>query len=90
MSASDNASQASATPANDRNALAMSLGFLTEDHVAMLAQVSLSTVLDWRKRGNGPPYSRFGSGFFYDISDVKEHLASLKRERSRESILRSI
>ncbi|WP_060613563.1 MULTISPECIES: helix-turn-helix transcriptional regulator [Pseudomonas] len=73
-----------------RDELAISLGFLTEDQVAMLAQVSNSTVLDWRKRGNGPPYTRFGSGYFYDISDVKTHLTSLKKERSREAILRAI
>ena len=68
----------------------MKLGFLTEEQVATLAQVSSSTVQDWRKRGNGPTYSRFGAGYFYDLNDIKEHLMSLKKERSREAIIRAI
>lgn len=73
-----------------RNTLANDLGFMTEDQVALLAMVKQSTVEDWRKRGNGPTYTRFGSAFFYDIEDVKEHLKSLTKQKSREAILRSI
>ncbi|MNC50575.1 hypothetical protein D3C75_998210 [compost metagenome] len=72
------------------NTLANSMGYLTENQVALLAMVKLATVEDWRKRGNGPVYIRFGSNFLYDIDDVKDHLKSLTKQRSREAILRSI
>ncbi|MFK3941974.1 hypothetical protein ACI2KC_09835 [Pseudomonas monteilii] len=80
----------SADHAATRNALANELGFMTEDQVALLAMVKPATVEDWRKRGNGPIYTRFGSAYFYDINDVKEHLKSLTKQKSREAILRSI
>ena len=73
-----------------RDSLANGLGFMTEEQLALLAMVKPSTVEDWRKRGNGPIYTRFGSAYFYDINDVKEHLKSLTKQRSREAILRSI
>ena len=73
-----------------RDSLANGLGFMTEEQLALLAMVKPSTVEDWRKRGNGPSYTRFGSAYFYDINDVKEHLKSLTKQRSREAILRSI
>lgn len=73
-----------------RDSLANGLGFITEEQLALLAMVKTSTVEDWRKRGNGPTYTRFGSAYFYDIEDVKEHLKSLTKQKSREAILRSI
>ncbi|MBJ2240624.1 hypothetical protein [Pseudomonas sp. MF6768] len=73
-----------------RNTLANELGFMTEDQVALLAMVKQTTVEDWRKRGNGPSYTRFGSAYFYDINDVRDHLKSLTKQKSREAILRSI
>jgi hypothetical protein len=73
-----------------RNNLANELGFMTEEQVALLAMVKPATVEDWRKRGNGPSYTRFGTAFFYDINDVKEHLKSLTKQKGREAILRSI
>lgn len=73
-----------------RNTLANELGFMTEDQVALLAMVKPTTVEDWRKRGNGPAYTRFGSAFFYAIDDVKDHIKSLMKQRSREDIVRSI
>lgn len=73
-----------------RDSLANGLGFMTEEQLALLAKVKISTVEDWRKRGNGPTYTRFGSAFYYEIDEVKEHLKSLTRHRSREAILRSI
>lgn len=76
--------------ATTRNALANELGFMTEDQLALLAMVKKTTVEDWRNRGNGPSYTRFGSAYFYDIDDVKAHLKSLTKQKSREAILRSI
>jgi hypothetical protein len=73
-----------------RNNLANELGFLTVELVALLALFKPATVEDWRKRGNGPSYTRFGTAFFYDINDVKEHLKSLTKQKGREAILRSI
>ena len=73
-----------------RDSLANGLGFMTEEQLALLAMVKPSTVEDWRKRGNGPSYTRFGSAYFYDINDVRDHLKSLTKQKSREAILRSI
>ena len=90
MSAEDNVSPTSATPAHDRNALVMSLGFLTEEQMIEITQVKKETLEHWRKHGKGPIPTLFGRAFFYALDDVKDYMHSLRRTRSRESILRSI
>ncbi len=74
----------------ERRRLAEKMGYLTEDQVASLARVKVSTVDDWRRRGKGPDYIPFGSAYFYEIQDVLDYIKSLKKIRSREAIIRSI
>ncbi|WP_194787567.1 hypothetical protein [Pseudomonas sp. UFMG81] len=72
------------------SALANKAGYLTEDQIAMLAKVKPATLEDWRKRGNGPAYVRFGTSYLYSIENLTDHLNSLEKQRSREAIIRSI
>ncbi|MCD1608598.1 helix-turn-helix transcriptional regulator [Stutzerimonas kunmingensis] len=76
----------------DTAALAKEMGFLTEEQVALLAKVKVETLDEWRRRGKGPDYVRFGTAVFYDISDIKAHLLSIKKTVGcgREAMLRSI
>jgi len=76
----------------DTAALAREMGFLTEEQVALLAKVKVETLDDWRRRGKGPDYVRFGTAIFYEMSDIKAHLLALKKTVGcgREAMLRSI
>ena len=74
----------------ERRRLADKLGFMTEESLVSLAKVQPSTVEDWRKRGTGPAPVRMGTAYFYEFSDVMAFMKSLKKERSREAIYRSI
>jgi hypothetical protein len=60
-------------------ALAASMDCLTEEDLALLAGVKLSTVLAWRKRGQGPAYVLFGRQVLYPRADVAAHLNSRVR-----------
>ena len=62
--------------------LASRVGCLSEQEVAALAGVKLSTLDAWRKRGKGPSYIRFGCNVLYPRQAVSEYLQSLVRERS--------
>lgn len=75
---------------HDRNELAMSLGFFTEEQMIEITKVKKETLEHWRKHYKGPPPMLFGNAFFYAIDDVKDYMHSLRKTRSRESILRSI
>lgn len=66
-----------------RRQMAMALGFLTEQQVADLAIIKLSTLGEWRKRGEGPMYSRFGNAFLYHSKSVQEFLIAKQHEPSR-------
>lgn len=74
----------------ERRRIAESMGFLTEEQVTNLTKTTCKTVEDWRKRGNGPTHIRFGNAYFYEVTDVLAYMKSLKRERSRESIISRI
>lgn len=74
----------------ERRRIADKLGYMTEETLISLAKVKPSTVEDWRKRGTGPAPVRLGSAYFYEFSDVIDFMKSLKKERSREAIYRSI
>lgn len=74
----------------ERRRIADKLGFMTEETLVSLAKVQPSTVEDWRKRGKGPAPVRFGSAYFYEFADVMDFMKSLKKERDREAIYRSI
>lgn len=74
----------------ERRRIADKLGFMTEETLVSLAKVQPSTVEDWRKRGTGPAPIRMGSAYFYEFSDVMAFMKSLKKERGRDAIYRSI
>lgn len=73
----------------DRSSIALSLGFLTEEQMLELAQITPSTLEKWRKTGSGPTFTRLGNAVFYPISAVKEHLESKIRQENR-SIMRKV
>ncbi len=70
----------------ERAKLACELGFLTEKQLSVLARIKVSTLGEWRKRGNGPAYSRFGNAFFYPKTSVKDFMESKQTEFSKDWI----
>lgn len=74
----------------ERRRIAQEMGFMTEEMVVSLTKATSKTVEDWRKRGNGPAHIRFGNAYFYEVSDVKDFMKSLKKERGRDAIYHSI
>lgn len=78
--------EAEETQEMERAKLACELGFLTEKQVAVLARIKVSTLGEWRKRGNGPVYSRFGNAFFYPKLAVREFMETKQTEASRDWI----
>lgn len=73
----------------DRSGIALSMGFLTEDQMLELAQITPSTLEKWRKTGKGPAHTRLGNAVFYPISAVKEHMESEIRQENR-AIMRKV
>jgi hypothetical protein len=59
------------------------LGYLTEEMLIALFKITPVTSEDWRRRGNGPPYSVRGKEYFYHIDDIKAFIADKRREASR-------
>jgi hypothetical protein len=47
------------------------LGYYTQDAVLKLFGITENTLVDWRKRGSGPAYSRRGNQFFYHPDDLR-------------------
>jgi hypothetical protein len=54
--------------------LAALLGCLTEAELCELARIERSTAENWRKRGKGPPYARFGNEFLYPTDTATAYL----------------
>lgn len=50
--------------------IAQEVGFLTEDDVAHLYNVSKSTLDNWRGNSRGPAYAYAGNSFFYPADGV--------------------
>lgn len=73
-----------------RGEMAKMLGFFTENQIAVLAGVKLSTLESWRKHGKGPDYVRFGNAYFYSLDTVKEFLKGLQKSDARDHIRRTI
>lgn len=63
----------------ERRRIAADMGFMTEETVAYLSKSSPATVEDWRKKGIGPAYIRFGSAYFYEVTEVMAYMKSLKK-----------
>lgn len=62
--------------------------FLTQEDVAELAAVSLTTVESWRKHNSGPAYVKFGRAFLYPTDQLAAFL--LERMRDRETDKREV
>lgn len=50
------------------------LGFLPEHDVAALLGVEISTLRNWRSKGQGPAYSRAGGQMLYPIDGLRTFL----------------
>lgn len=50
------------------------MGFLTEDDIADLFNVTKSTLDNWRRNGTGPAYAYAGNSFFYPVRGVSAYL----------------
>lgn len=61
----------------ERQRLAEMLGCLTEEQVALLADVDVSTVRNWRVRKTGPECRSLGRSRLYPISLLKDFLAGM-------------
>jgi hypothetical protein len=60
--------------------LAESLGCITEGDLLLLTQWEPGTARDKRKRGDGPPYIRFGLNYLYPVAGLKHFLHAMVRE----------
>lgn len=65
---------------SDRSNIALALGFLTEEQMMELAQITPSTLEKWRKTGRGPVHTRLGNAVFYPLVAVREYLESEVRQ----------
>ncbi len=61
----------------ERQRLAEMLGCLTEEQVALLADVDVSTVRNWRLRKKGPESRSFGRSRLYPVSLLKQFLSGI-------------
>lgn len=73
-----------------RESIAEKLGYLTENQVAELAEIQVSTLIDWRRRGRGPASILFGSAYFYALEDIQVFMSSLKKTQNREHLLMNL
>jgi len=48
------------------------LGLMKPEELAVMLEVSVDTLREWRRLGQGPDYVRAGKGVLYRESDVKE------------------
>lgn len=65
----------------DRRKLATLMGLISEEQLVELAKITPKTAEDWRRRGTGPRYRRFGNAYFYLLEDVIEFITLSKKER---------
>ena len=54
--------------------IAQEMGFLTEEDVAHLFNVSKSTLDNWRRNSTGPAYAYAGNSFFYPVRGISAFL----------------
>lgn len=66
-----------ATVAGDVALLAKALDCLTEEQMALLCDVSMSTVEAWRKRHKGPNFILAGNRHLYPVAYVREWFEEL-------------
>ena len=53
--------------------------YLTEDQMAAELDVVVETLRRWRRRGEGPPITKFGTRVLYHAPSAREWLRSLQR-----------
>lgn len=68
----------------ERQRLAEMLGCLTEEQVALLADVDVSTVRNWRVRKTGPESRSFGRSRLYPLTSLKEFLSGVNAGIAQE------
>ncbi|MFI8383855.1 helix-turn-helix transcriptional regulator [Pseudomonas sp. NPDC079086] len=73
-----------------RSLIARDMAFLTQEDVAELAAVSLSTVESWRKHNSGPAYVKFGRAFLYPTEKLVAFLQErmCDREEDKREIMK--
>tara|TARA_R110000868_G_scaffold188512_3_gene431292 strand:+ start:26213 stop:26512 length:300 start_codon:yes stop_codon:yes gene_type:complete len=73
-----------------RSLIARDMAFLTQEDVAELAAVSLTTVESWRKHNSGPAYVKFGRAFLYPTEKLVAFLQErmCDREEDKREIMR--
>ena len=59
----------------------MASAFLTSKELAEFLAVPISTVRDWRLRGQGPPAYKFGRSVRFRISDVEGWIEAQSHEQ---------
>lgn len=67
--------------------LAQRVDSFTEDELASLAGVELTTLDAWRRRRKGPPWVRLGTRVLYPTAGVREHLERGMRNPHAEAAL---
>lgn len=77
--------QTKTTPQDDRarvHEIAQKLDVVPEDDFCLLAGITPSTVMQWRKRGSGPSYILLGTRYYYRLTALDAFLERQTRERS--------
>ena len=73
-----------------RSLIARDMAFLTQEDVAELAAVSLTTIESWRKHNSGPAYVKFGRAFLYPTDKLAAFLQErmCDREEDKRELMR--
>lgn len=73
-----------------RSLIARDMAFLTQEDVAELAAVSLTTVESWRKHNSGPAYVKFGRASLYPTDKLVAFLQErmCDREEDKREVMR--
>jgi hypothetical protein len=58
-------------------------GYLTENEQAALLKKTVRTLRGWRKRREGPPWTKNGKQFLYNIEWTREWLAANRQDPVR-------
>jgi DNA-binding transcriptional regulator YiaG len=67
-------------PSIDVTELRRELGLLTEDEIAALADVEVSTVRSWRTERRGPPFTHLGRRPLYLMQSLQRWLKEQEQE----------
>lgn len=73
----------STTEADRIRELADSLGYVPDTDVLLMTEWSPATLEAYRKRGDGPPYVRFGARYYYPRQQLAQYLAERVNDRRK-------